>query len=561
MTRARANGEGFRWVKRILTPAEADSLKQFKFDWLDLRREDRRVYLHGTLAAGAIGFTRNEMLPGGRIETKGLGGIELAHQAALSGQAGTLRMVTDAAQRRVDTLHVKDAVQGASITLTLDRRLQYYCDKKLREQVMANDCTSGVAVIMEPASGEVLAMSSFPTFDPNEPVDDDETLARTANRAISWPVEIGSVAKLFSYATALETTRLRPESPSVNCNGPLQIGDHTVTDEHPYGWLPMRSAFWHSSNICTVRIARLAGPDALHEYLRKFGFGERTGVRLPREDAGQFPADDKWSSRHSTHEFAAFGYGFSATAMQLARATSVIANGGSLVTPRIVRFIDRGSGRETPPVRPGVRVLRPETAVDMRTMAEGVVLFGTGKKAAVPGFLAGGKTGTAKRLVKQKGKTGKPVYIKSYNASFVGFAPVNRPELVVVVTLHGSAKMATAVAAPLFGDLMGHALRVRGVRPIEMPAPKHAPPAEEKGRMLTAAAPNPDDGEPAQAAAIVIGPKIPDFRGMDKQQVLRSALDLGLPVEMAGKGLVRSQLPQPGRMLAAGQRIRVQLAR
>jgi cell division protein FtsI (penicillin-binding protein 3) len=315
-----------------------------------------------------------------------------------------------------------------------------------------------------------------------------------------------------------------------------------------------------SSNIGAIEIGLRVGPENMHQYMRRFGFGQKTGIPLPAESAGKVRSLQHWSG--TSLASVSMGQEVSVTTVQLAQAGSVIASGGLLVKPRLILK----KGNETVPVAPPVRVIRPETAITMRQMMEGVVLFGSGTRARLQGYSTGGKTGSAQIF-----DMATRHYSHTYNGSFMGFAPLTNPSIVVVVTLngtHGEGGFGGYAAAPVFKAVATEALRVFDV-------PKDLPEADSNTLLadneslddlaiadLGSSMPNiledPDEDEPA---ADPIGPKVPNFRGKTMRMVLAEAAAKGLTVQPNGTGIARVQSPPPGSTLHQGERIRVQFAR
>jgi cell division protein FtsI (penicillin-binding protein 3) len=323
-----------------------------------------------------------------------------------------------------------------------------------------------------------------------------------------------------------------------------------------------------SSNIGAIQLGLRVGNKRLWEYVKRFGFAARTGVPMPGESPGMLRHWEKWHP--AAIGSIAMGHEIITTTVQLARAASVIANGGMLIQPRIVLK----SGRPGEPdeqiekIEPPKRAIQPETAITMRRMMEHVVLTGTGKKARLDGYTSGGKTGSAQIF-----DTVAKVYTHKYNASFMGFAPVNNPAIVVVVTLNGASKYGGAVAAPVFREVAGAALRYLDV-PRDLPDGPVGPVTdEEPGSDLSLAelAVPPVEGEEQEMAVALgptlppemmpVGPKVPNFRGKTKRQVMEESTALGVRVEIAGTGIARRQEPLPGVVLRPGERVKVQFAR
>ena len=430
---------------------------------------------------------------------------------------------------------------------------------------------------MNPRTGEILAMASYPSFDPNKPPAPGELLAARSNQAVSVPFEPGSVFKVITLSAALETTNLRPETP-INCgNGSITLFGRTIHEaKHGYGVMPMALVLAKSSNIGAIQVGMRVGQEKMYEYVRRFGFGQKTGITLPAESAGMVRKLRVWGA--TSLSSVAMGHEIGTTSLQLAQACSVVANGGLLLRPKVIlRKGDRGVETEAP--RP---VLKPETAFTMRQLMEGVVVHpaGTGHRARLSGYSSAGKTGSA-QIYDFAAKH----YTHTYNGSFMGFAPVTNPAIVVVVTIngtHGTAGFGGVAAAPVFKVVAEEALRVLDV-PKDLP---DVAPSEEKKKaepentddlpiadLGSGAPPLLDEDEPgaaggAQGTAVAdaaapaeSGPKVPNFRGKTMRAVLAEATALGLPVLVDGSGVARGQQPAPGLILHAGERIRVRFAR
>ena len=552
----RENRRGFLMIKRKISDAEAGRLRALRAEWIDLREESKRVYPKGTLAAHLLGSVDHQ--------EKGNAGIEKALQEDLEGKSGYVQMLTDVRQRSIAERASVAAQAGKTIALTIDERLQYICDRELQKAVIETKSQTGTITVMDPRNGDVLALSSYPTYDPNKPPRTGEDPAR-ANVAVSYACEPGSVFKIFTVAAALETTKLRPET-VISCGGGvINLYGQVIHDLHAYSALRMEEVLWHSSNIGAVNIGLAVGKERLYEYLTRFGFGAPTGLPLPGESGGLLRPPRRWTK--GSIGYVSFGHEVMSTTVQLAQAGSVIANGGYRVKPRLVLWRQRPGGeREMEPVEKPVKVLQPETAVTMRQMMEGVVLKGTGKRARLAGYTTGGKTGTAQIF----DLATKRYFAKVHNSSFIGMAPLTDPAIVVVVTLNGTARQGGQVSAPVFKEVATAALRLKGVV-RDIPEPES--PEAEKGRMLASGTedsrsvkaavtvPREQPEEETTEAGVVIGPRVPDWTGKSVRAVLRESMAMGVPVELVGTGLARGQSPAAGRVLAAGERIRVQFAR
>jgi cell division protein FtsI (penicillin-binding protein 3) len=560
MQNAFDNHRGYLVVKKKIPFEEAQSLRNMRLDWIDIDEESQRHYPNGALAAHLLG--------GVDFEERGNGGIEKAMDDVLRGIPGHERLLTDVKRRGIDSLLSTEAKPGTSLTLTIDERLQFVAERELAAQVAAKNARSGSVVVMDPRNGDILALASFPTFDPNVPPHEGEDPEARANHAVSVPFEPGSVFKVITLSAALETTHLRPAS-MIDCGrGPLTMFGRSIHESHIYyGVISMADVLKHSSNIGAIKIGLQVGPEHMFDYVRRFGFGQKTGITLPGESRGRLRPLKIWGA--TSLASVAMGQEVSVTTIQLAQAASVVANGGLLVRPRLV--LRRGS-QTVPPATP-IRVINAETAITMRQVMEGVVLpGGTGyPEARLEGYSDGGKTGSAQIF-----DFATKHYTHSYNGSFMGFAPLNNPAIVVVVTLngtHGNLGFGGRAAAPVFHTVAQEALRVFDV-------PKDLPDAPPTTTIAANAASDDDiaiadlsdgpnvledvDEDDAQAKppeAVAAGPKVPDFRGKSMRVVLAEAAARGLTVLPDGSGVARVQFPPAGSTLHQGERIRVRFAR
>jgi cell division protein FtsI (penicillin-binding protein 3) len=579
--------QGFMWVKRKITASEAERVRSYHLEFVEFRPETRRFYPHGQLAShvlGSVGIAN----PTDTIEA-GTAGIELSLDDDLAGFAGQMRVFNDVKQNPYDSVVARKPEPGADITLTIDQNLQYEAEKEIEKAALASGAKSGSIVVLNPYTGEILAMANWPTFDSNEPPTPAETPGARSNLAITTPFEPGSVFKVITLAAALETTSLRPES-LINCgNGSLNLMGRIIHD-HPYGVLSMADVLAKSSNVGAIQIGLKVGDRQLYSYARKFGFGRKTGVELPGESPGILRKVENWTP--TSIGSVAMGQEVGVTSLQLALAGAAVANGGLLPKPKLVLARQKKGGPvEHFAVEKPDRAIAPETAILMRQMMEGVVLRGTGRRyATIKGYTSGGKTGSA-QIYDLKAH----VYTHNYNASFLGFAPVANPQIVVAVTLHdtknGNAGFGGPVAGPVFSHVAMTALRMldvpkdlpdsfsppRGVNDLSMPDSKSGsrsvssvtlPPVQadspaSSGDSMASPDTSKDaspDRRPFLTSALV-GPKVPNFRGMTLRAVLEESAASGVQIEILGNGLARNQEPPAGSILAPGARVRVQFSR
>ncbi len=552
---AAAAHRGFLWVKRRIEPDESRRLRGLAFDWISFGSENRRFYPYNELAAHVVGSMSTD--------DRALEGIELRMDPLLSPQVGMVRVSADVrGQSFAQQAAGAPPQAGSNVRLTIDSRIQYIAERELKRTVLEHHCRTGSVVVMDPRTGEILALASYPTFDPNKPL---QKSPRTDgpnerfNNAVSAEFEPGSVFKVVTLTSALETTSLRPESVIPCYNGVFHFRDRVIHDEHPFAALPMSEVLAHSSNIGATQIGLRVGKDKLYDYLRRFGFGEKPGLPLPGEMGGVVRPPAHWGT--TSVASVSMGYEISVTTVQLARACSVIASGGFLVKPHLL------AGE---PVDAPRRVIRPETTFTMRRMMEGVVLHGTGRNARLDGYTAAGKTGTAWILDPKTHR-----YSHNYNSSFMGFAPVANPSIVIVVTANGAtgkSGFGAEVSAPVFKTVAEAALRYLNV-PRDLPDPSPNPDtgkADDNGPAAIAdlrSAPAPLDSPVAgdqraffggPAANVLVAPKVPSFVGMTMRGVAREAAADGIEVLFEGHGIARAQAPQAGAMLSAGEKVKVE---
>ncbi len=575
LTTARANRKGFLWVKHRLDPFETEHLKNLNLEWATFHTESQRHYPKAETAAHVIGNVYEE--------EKGAAGVEKAFETTLKGRAGSERLVMDVKRRGLES-HIDSVPQsGIPLTLTIDERLQYIAEKELKAQVELKHARYGTAIVMDPYNGEIIALANYPTYDPNKAKLPGENKWARFNLGVSVPFEPGSIYKVVTLSAALETTNLTPESMIPTGNGTLKLPGRVVHEAHGgYGTITLQQVLEKSSNIGAILIGTRVGREKMYEYSRKFGFGEKSGVGLPAESRGLLRTLDRWGT--TSLASVSMGQEISTTSVQLARACSVIANGGMLVKPKLV--LKRGDKLE--PTEAPVRVLKPETVMTMRMMMEGVVLRGTAKTTArLDGYTSAGKTGTAQ--IFENGH-----YTHLYNASFMGFAPVTNPRLVIVVTLNGTegnSGMGGSAAGPVFKAIATEAMRLMDV-PKDIPDDeialkkelKSAPVMEDvsiaglsersimeddpslkellAAQEAEAALPK-DEVIPAAAANAKIQkvPVVPDFRGKSVRNVVEMASAEGIEVTIQGSGVARAQLPAAGRPMHRGERVRVVFAR
>lgn len=439
----------FEVIKKKITLEEEAKLKELKLKGVNFLPEIYRYYPGGELASKVIGFVGPSDL--GEI---GIYGVEAGWNGELHGRDGTLSQERDAAGRWI-SLTDRDHVEpedGDSLVLTIDRVVQYEVEKILAESREKFNADTASAIVLEPKTGKILAMASVPQFNPNE-YGKTEDIGLFMNPLVSLPYESGSVMKPITMAIGIEEGKVHPNTEFVDTGVVSEAGYNIQNAEGKvYGRSTMTKVLEESINTGVMYVERLVGHAAFRDRLRSFGFGSKTGIRLPAEHAGNLKNLDNLKS---TIQFltASFGQGITVTPLQLAVAYGALANDGILMKPQIVdRIIDRNGNIR--PVEPEEtrRVLSRETSKEMGEMLRSVVVNGHGKRADVPGYLVGGKTGTA-----QVAKTGSKGYDENITiGSFVGYAPINDPRFVIVVKFDNprDVQWAESSAAPTFGAIM-----------------------------------------------------------------------------------------------------------
>lgn len=447
--------KSFVWLKRSASPAEAEKIKNWGHPAFGIVEEYKRFYPQGDLLAQVLGFTD--------IDNQGLEGIEFSLHKALQGRAGKRYSKRDALGREIRAFEIRQipAVNGSHVTLTIDQYVQYLTERALDRAWQQWKPKGAFAVVMEAQTGRILAMANRPTFDLN--AHETSSADSRRNRAITDMYEPGSVFKIVAASAALNEGLVTAETLFDCENGTYRYGSRVLHDVHPYGELPFADVIVKSSNIGTVKVAALLAPEVFHSYIKKFGFGQLTDIDLPGEMPGYVRPPEEWS-KTSPYNIP-IGQEILVTALQMTTAMAVIANGGRLVRPYVVSRIQDSAGITLGQKSPFVKaqVIRPETARTMREILVRVVEEGTGKKAKIQGIPVGGKTGTAQKVLSNR----KGYSHRNFMSSFVGFAPAEKPLLVMTVVLDDPKPLyyGGTVAAPIFKEVIESALFAAGYVP------------------------------------------------------------------------------------------------
>jgi cell division protein FtsI (penicillin-binding protein 3) len=453
----------FSYVAKRITPEKWKRVAELGIPGVFSEPTTNRVYPNGKLAASVIGYVG--------AEGTGLGGLEYGLNKQLTGQDGKLTV------ERVNGREIPaserqsiDPVNGLSVRLTIDSNLQGMLEKSLADQVKATGAEGGEAVIMEPGTGNILAMATYPTFDPNKPFSTDDNSKR--NTAVTDVFEPGSTSKVMTLASVIEEGGANAGT-KYTVENRLSRGGTSFKDyvDHPTLRLTLNGVLAKSSNIGTILAAESIGEKKLYKYLQKFGVGQTTGMNFPGESPGKLPDiknDNEWSA--TTFPTLAFGQGLSVNAVQATSVFATIANDGVRMLPRLISGYSNSEGVFEPSrVDEGVRVVSAETAKTVREMLESVVSGdGTAKNLQIPGYRVGGKTGTANRYDEASGG------YSGYTSSFIGMAPAEKPALVMSVSIHNpkTSTYGSVVAGPVFKNVMTYALAHKKVPPSTTKPPK-----------------------------------------------------------------------------------------
>ncbi|ACM19136.1 peptidoglycan transglycosylase and transpeptidase FtsI [Geotalea daltonii FRC-32] len=532
----------FVWLQRRMAPDQAAAIKALALEGIGFVKESKRFYPNSEIAAHVVGFTG--------MDPEGLEGIELKYDSTILGSTGYLVTERDALGREVYSKGtvVKNPAKGQNVTLTLDKNIQYIAEKELIKAVETNGAKAGIALVMEPATGRILAMANYPNFNPN-------TFSKYAqqalrNRSIADSFEPGSTFKIFLAATALEQKAIRPGD-GFNCeNGSYSIGGRTIHDTHKYGYLSIAQILKYSSNIGAAKIGARLGNDKLYAGLTGFGFGEKTGVDLPGESSGTLRNKSQWFGVDLAT--ISFGQGVTATPLQIATGVSAVANGGLLMKPYLVEKISDDNGNVVRSFAPEVkrRVISEETAKTVARMLEGVVAEGgTGVNAAVDGYRSAGKTGTAQKV----DHLTRGYSADKRTASYVGFVPLEKPRLTILVVVDEpkTSSYGGIVAAPAFSAIAEQSLCYLKV-PTDHALKKKAEQVEVKSAPSVETVDAVVDGGVVAGAA---GAIMPNFRGLSMRQALKVMQQRGLNVTLKGSGRAVEQNPMPGSIISGNDRV------
>ncbi len=451
-----AHQKAFAYVRRQVSPDEARRVAALNLDAIGFIKESRRYYPNKDLAAHLLGYVG--------IDNVGLSGLENTYDPQIRGQAGTILVHIDARRKPFNRVE-HPPTAGSTVELTVDEYLQHIAERELQHGVLENGAAGGTAIIMNPHTGEILAMANVPTFNPNAYRDSQETERR--NRAVQDIYEPGSTFKVVTASAAIEED-IMPLTAMIDVSGGQIRIDRSriVHDTHNYGVLSFTDVIVKSSNVGAIKIGFKLGTERLSEYVNRYGFGHPVSPDFPGESPGIVWRPDKWTD--SALASVSMGYQVGVTPLQMVAAVSAVANGGEYVEPRVLRAIYQDGRRYA--VQPKIvrRAVSANTAAAMTSIMEGVVERGTATRAQIPGYTIAGKTGTSAKLINGHYST------SDWNASFVGFLPSRDPKVAIIVVTdspHTQGHTGGVVSAPVWRRIAEATLQYFGVGPTLNPSP------------------------------------------------------------------------------------------
>ena len=567
-----ASSRSFVWISRKLPPEKVEAIEGLNLKGIYFQDENQRFYPKRDLAAHVLGFVDPD--------EKGLAGIEYELDGQIRSKSEKIVVMADARQRWFDGGEAQRE-RGANVVLTLDEKIQYTAQRELLAAIEKTHAMAGSIIVMNPNTGEILAMANWPRFNPNAA--NGAPAESRMNRAVSALYEPGSTFKLITLAAAFDQDITRPNEVFDCENGAIYIAGHRIRDHKPFGLLNVADILAQSSDVGAIKIAVRLGAPRFYEYIRAFGFGAPTGVDLPGESKGLLHRLENWSA--ISIGSVSMGQEIGVTPIQLITAVSAIANGGLLIKPHVVQQIKRGEQILTVPASLSAaeprRVIRPETAATMRRLMEGVVLHGTGPLARLDGWTAAGKTGSAQKIDPTTGRYSPTQLI----ASFTGFAPISNPAVSILISLDSPVGLHEGgqVAAPVFKrvaeqvlsyldvprdvplnprlmeaaykrQIAGEAAALEDFSPTDFSGQPDAPPVASN---QTEPEPKSHAPEVAMAADEGGGITVPDFSGKTMREVTEMCLHLGLEPLLVGSNLAVEQHPEAGTQVRRGAKLTV----
>jgi cell division protein FtsI (penicillin-binding protein 3) len=593
----------FCWIARKVDASVSNRVRALNLRGIYFTKEPKRFYPKGELAAQVLGYVG--------LDDEGLGGIEHEFDDSLHGIAGKMSISMDA--RRVKLGRVEQRPEpGENVVLTIDEKIQWIVEREIDQAMKDTQAQAATIIVQNPKTGEILALANRPTFNPNT----FRTVPQQAlkDRAVSDVYEPGSMFKTVTLSAALEEKVTTPDEKYDVSQGYIVVGGKRMRDAHHMGVLTTAQVLAQSSNVGAIKIGMKLGEDRLYKYMRAYGFGQQTGIELPGETRGLIKPVKNWSK--TSIGAMSIGQEVGITAVQAVSAVSTIANDGVYTPPRLVAGVTPPGKVQQIAFHPAAqhRVISTMTAAEMRKMMEGVVLFGTARRAILDGYSSAGKTGTAQKVDPKTGRYG-----PNYVASFIGFAPVNTPAVTIGVIIDSAKGLHQGgqVSAPVFarvaqqvlaylnvpydveprnpvylaakevkdrdleedagdhlGDLMPET-EVAASAPADAPADVAKPvlmPAAMKTTLPNQPAPaievppsTPVASPPVASGTVVVdvegGVVVPSFAGKALRSAIETADEAGLDLEPRGSGMAREQWPAPGTRVNRGSRVVVRFSR
>ncbi len=449
-----SSGKNFAWIKRKCAPKEIEKLKELDLPGVGFMEEHKRFYPKRELAAHAIGFVG--------LDNQGLAGVEGFHHSTLKGTTSLILMEKDARGRqiRVGDNNTLKKPKTYDVALTIDEVIQFITEHHLKEQVKKHNAKGGMAIVMNPHTGEIYSMVNVPLYNPNNY--SMYSPGHWTNSIISGAFEPGSIFKPILAASAIDAGKTKPNDVFFCENGAYKIGKVTIGEatNHKFGWLTLSDIITKSSNIGSIKVGQELGASEYYSYMKKFGFGEKLGIDLPGESKGKLRDLRQWSAISLAS--LSFGHEIGVTPLQMVTAISAIANGGNLMRPHITKAILQ-NGKVARQINPEIinRVISENTSRLMTDILKNVVKEGTGTRAAIPGFDVAGKTGTAQKMDIRTQTYSKSAYL----SSFIGFVPADSPKLAILVMIDEpqNGYYGGEVAAPVFQQVAKETLRYLNV--------------------------------------------------------------------------------------------------
>ncbi|HET7212860.1 MAG TPA: penicillin-binding protein [Terriglobia bacterium] len=565
----------FCWVERKITPQQSARIRDLNLQGIYFQKEMKRFYPDGTLAATVLGYVG--------MDDNGLGGLEYQYNKQIRGLPGRVLLSTDARHRSFRSTEWRGE-PGKNFVLTIDDDIQYIAEKVLAQTVQKYHAAGGTVIVQNPHTGEILAMANQPTFNPNQyqkyvPKD-------RINRAVAWIYEPGSTFKSVTISSVIDEGLAKPTD-LIDCQmGKIELGGriiHDVRDILPYerrGPLTLAQVLMYSSDVGSVKMALRLGEDRFYRRIVNYGFDARTGVGLPGEESGLLEPPQRWSGVSIGQ--LAIGQGVGVTPLQMARVYSAIANDGVMLHPKIVRSAGDQADDDGPTL--GRRIMSEKTAQTMKQMLQGVVLHGSGTAAQMSGYTSAGKTGTAQKV----DATGHYSH-KDYVASFIGFAPVEKPAVTILVVIDTpvGAIYGAEVAAPAWKSIAEQTLRYLNVpqdnpsdsiqiasrRSAKFPGQKrkgnadHPPIDSDSVGAATSPVETVSFSPPTilpVSGTVLLDENpmlvVPNFIGLSARRVTQECQALGLEMQMSGSGLAVQQDPPAGTSVHKRSSISVRFA-